>query len=258
MPSIKIGSETTRDQATRLTDPDDTMSPLYRASSRLTSQVRSSSDEIPIVASPVESSPLAAMYAPVDSSGLSSPTSLVDPVDIDFSGSTLLPSSSSPRTSADTILPKLSNGVAASLNRGDTSSSALSTSSSPGTTTSIPSQRERALSSSSGTTHLLPPTLLNAPIAAVPIPLESVPSSTMAASIRAAAVDLGAGPEGVPTLIKWQDEDGQSVPGAGGAAFGPSQVFVTGTFAKGWKTKIELKKNKLSIADSFPVDARLG
>ena len=58
-------------------------------------------------------------------------------------------------------------------------------------------------------TVLLPPNLFNAPLAAIPIPLFSVPSATIAASLLASAVDLGAGKDGVPTLIKWKNEDGQ-------------------------------------------------
>ncbi|GAA5935976.1 hypothetical protein JCM3775_003548 [Rhodotorula graminis] len=91
---------------------------------------------------------------------------------------------------------------------------------------------------------LLPPAVFNAPVAALPIPLLSVPSQTIAQSLMAAAVDLGAGEGGVPTLIKWRDEDGQEAADVskGKAAKGPRGVFVTGTFAKGWKTKIELRK----------------
>ncbi|GAA6050017.1 hypothetical protein JCM3770_001916 [Rhodotorula araucariae] len=89
---------------------------------------------------------------------------------------------------------------------------------------------------------LLPPAVFNAPVAAIPIPLLSVPSQTIAQSLIAAAVDLGAGPDGVPTLIKWKNEDGQAPAEGGKPARGPSEVFVTGTFAKGWKTKIELRK----------------
>ncbi|GAA5918526.1 hypothetical protein JCM1841_003282 [Sporobolomyces salmonicolor] len=91
---------------------------------------------------------------------------------------------------------------------------------------------------------LLPPTLFNAPVAAIPIPLLSVPSQTIAQNLIAAAVDLGAGNEGVPTLIKWKNEDGQEPEDSekGGKAKGPKEVYVTGTFAKGWKTKIELRK----------------
>lgn len=89
---------------------------------------------------------------------------------------------------------------------------------------------------------LLPPTMFNAPVAAIPIPLLSVPSPAIAADLVAAAVDLGAGEEGVPTLIKWKDEDGQVRASADGPAKGPNEVFVTGTFAKGWTTKIELRQ----------------
>ncbi|GAA5864351.1 hypothetical protein JCM1840_006754 [Sporobolomyces johnsonii] len=91
---------------------------------------------------------------------------------------------------------------------------------------------------------LLPPTLFNAPVAAIPIPLLSVPSQTIAQNLLAAAVDLGAGDQGVPTLIKWKNEDGQEPANkeTGGKAKGPKEVYVTGTFAKGWKTKIELRK----------------
>ncbi|GAA5986377.1 hypothetical protein JCM10908_003729 [Rhodotorula pacifica] len=95
---------------------------------------------------------------------------------------------------------------------------------------------------------LLPPAVFNAPVAAIPIPLLSVPSETVAKNLIAAAVDLGAGDKGVPTLIKWKDEDGQEKPdeGKGRKAKGPKEVFVTGTFAKGWKTKIELRKTDAS------------
>ncbi|BGP38920.1 galactose metabolism-related protein [Rhodotorula kratochvilovae] len=89
---------------------------------------------------------------------------------------------------------------------------------------------------------LLPPAVFNAPVAAIPIPLLSVPSQTIAQSLIAAAVDLGAGAQGVPTLIKWKNEDGQAPAQGGKPARGPGEVFVTGTFAKGWKTKIELRK----------------
>lgn len=91
---------------------------------------------------------------------------------------------------------------------------------------------------------LLPPRLFNAPVAAIPIPLISVPSATIAANLLAAAVDLGAGADGVPTLIKWKDEDGQQAAHQGKPPKGPKEVFVTGTFAKGWKTKIELNKTE--------------
>lgn len=95
---------------------------------------------------------------------------------------------------------------------------------------------------------LLPPAVFNAPVAAIPIPLLSVPSQTIAQSLLAAAVDLGAGEGGVPTLIKWKNEDGQVPPGKDGkGAKGPREVFVTGTFAKGWKTKIELRKTEYAV-----------
>lgn len=89
---------------------------------------------------------------------------------------------------------------------------------------------------------LLPPTLFNAPVAAIPIPLLSVPSQTIAQNLIAAAVDLGAGANGVPTLIKWKNEDGQEE--RKGNRKGPREVFVTGTFANGWKVKIELRKTE--------------
>jgi len=89
---------------------------------------------------------------------------------------------------------------------------------------------------------LLPPTLFNAPVAAIPIPLLSVPSQTIAQNLIAAAVDLGAGANGVPTLIKWKNEDGQEE--RKGSRKGPREVFVTGTFANGWKVKIELRKTE--------------
>lgn len=91
---------------------------------------------------------------------------------------------------------------------------------------------------------LLPPAVFNAPVAAIPIPLLSVPSQTIAQNLLAAAVDLGAGERGVPTLIKWKDEDGQEKAREGRGAKGPKEVYVTGTFANGWKTKIELRKTE--------------
>ncbi|BGP06961.1 galactose metabolism-related protein [Rhodotorula toruloides] len=93
---------------------------------------------------------------------------------------------------------------------------------------------------------LLPPAVFNAPVAAIPIPLLSVPSQTIAQNLLAAAVDLGAGERGVPTLIKWKDEDGQEKGREGRGAKGPKEVYVTGTFANGWKTKIELRKTDAS------------
>lgn len=202
-PPTSIAISTKSPAITRLTDPDDTTHPLYKASSRLTSQVRLSSDEMPIIVSPVDPSPLASRLAPSSSSTV------------------VLP----PNT------PLLRN----------ISSSALST------TSSVASHSGETPSSN----QLLPPTLLHAPAAAIPIPLDSVPSPTIAASIRAAAVDIGAGPEGVPTLIKWQNEDGQRPAANGKPAQGPAQVFVTGTWAKGWKTKVELRKIKCVAPSSF-------
>ncbi|GAA6019095.1 hypothetical protein JCM10207_006541 [Rhodosporidiobolus poonsookiae] len=96
-------------------------------------------------------------------------------------------------------------------------------------------------------TVLLPPQVFNHPVAAIPIPVLAVQSSSLAEGLLAAAVDLGAGEEGVPTLIKWKNEDGQEAPrrlpdGSMSQGKGPQEVYVTGTFAKGWKTKIELRK----------------
>lgn len=69
------------------------------------------------------------------------------------------------------------------------------------------------------------------PAYSIAAPLPSVLASQPAT--QAAAVDLGAGPEGVPTLLTWKNEDEPA-----------GKVFVTGTFAKGWRTKIEMRKKE--------------
>ncbi|GAA5974693.1 hypothetical protein JCM5350_001252 [Sporobolomyces pararoseus] len=120
----------------------------------------------------------------------------------------------------------------------------LSAESIPSGTSVIASPTNSKVSTPTGQTPspavLLPPTLFNAPVAAIPIPLLSVPSPTIAQNLIAAAVDLGAGENGVPTLIKWKNEDGQEE--RKGVKKGPKEVYVTGTFANGWKVKIELRK----------------
>ena len=59
-------------------------------------------------------------------------------------------------------------------------------------------------------------------------------------AVQAATVDLGAGPDGVPTLLTWKAEE-QTSDDPSKPTEGAHQVFVTGTFANGWNTKIELR-----------------
>lgn len=107
-----------------------------------------------------------------------------------------------------------------------------------------------------------------APIAALHPGLASDPEAQ--ASVAAATVDFGAGPDGVPTLLTWKADQefvpsgAKMVPGAKGNIKGkgkvgeagqdeeeeaqlphtPEKVFVTGTFAKGWNAKIELRRKE--------------
>ncbi|BGP14903.1 hypothetical protein JCM10213_003740 [Rhodosporidiobolus nylandii] len=171
----------------------------------------------------------AAVFAPVASTNPAVPTSSLLPPHT----SSPFPPSNAP---SDTVHapPVPSSALPLAADRIPSGTSVIaSPSASRGGTPTVPSPAV-----------LLPPAVFNAPVAAIPIPLLSVPSQTIAQNLLAAAVDLGAGPDGVPTLIKWKNEDGQ-VPAAqskDGKARGPKEVFVTGTFAKGWKTKIELRK----------------
>lgn len=86
-----------------------------------------------------------------------------------------------------------------------------------------------------------------APIAALTAELAQDPKAQEA--VKNATVDLGAGSDGVATLLTWKAEE--ETTGASGLdgtgtllSKVPSQVFVTGTFAKGWSTKIELRRNQ--------------
>jgi hypothetical protein len=86
-----------------------------------------------------------------------------------------------------------------------------------------------------------------APIAALNPTLSQDPKAQEA--VKAATVDLGAGPDGVATLLTWKAEEettgSSGLDGTGALKTKiPSQVFVTGTFAKGWSTKIELRRNQ--------------
>jgi hypothetical protein len=112
-------------------------------------------------------------------------------------------------------------------------------------------QRSTAVSefsSSSGgaSSHPLPAA---APLVALTGSLSNDPAA--AEAVKAATVDLGAGAEGVPTLLTWTPGEGEGKEGGmkEGEA-GPSKVYVTGTFAKDWTTKIELRKKK-SVALFF-------
>jgi hypothetical protein len=89
-----------------------------------------------------------------------------------------------------------------------------------------------------------------APIAALNPTLSQDPKAQEA--VKNATVDLGAGPDGVATLLTWKAEEettGTSgLDGTGALQTKiPSQVFVTGTFAKGWSTKIELRRNQYVV-----------
>ncbi|KAM0745751.1 hypothetical protein T439DRAFT_360326 [Meredithblackwellia eburnea MCA 4105] len=252
---------------TPIADPDDTLHPGFTASPRLTSDVLLSSDKMPVIISPVtEEVPTDSPFGPTDGptvGGASSggatvhsvPTrvttslgeaaailapSSVDPPPITALEHDLLPPHTSPpfppsTAPSDTVVAPVVPTQSLPLSP-DNIPSGTGVLGSP-VHTPNPGNTPRV----SSPAVLLPPTLLNAPVAAIPIPLLSVPSATIAASLMAAAVDVGAGVDGVPTLIKWKDEDGQGVD-ANGKPFGPKEVFVTGTFAKGWKTKIELRK----------------
>lgn len=243
-----------------LIDPDDTVHPGFKASPRLTSAVLLSQDRMPVLVSPVtEGAPAGSPFAtqPTTPSGLSHPavttptTSLAGAVDSLFhtapiSSNHLLPPHTSPPFASTSVAPVetvLAPPVPvdslpiseADIPSGTAVLGSPVASPAPGATPTgvVPSPAV-----------LLPPRLFNAPVAAIPIPLLSVPSATIAASLLAAAVDLGAGADGVPTLIKWKDEDGQTRASGGRPATGPKEVFVTGTFAKGWKTKIELRQTE--------------
>ena len=229
-PSISVFSPA------QLVDPDDTTSPHFTNSARLTSQVLLSQDRMPVIVSPITEEPPRMMMADgrelrqveygliphvftpsLLSTGMSTPDALVPP-----GSSAPFPPVELP---SETIFTK-TKSIA------DKSDGIL-------TPVSIAS----ASSSFTSPQLLLSPEILKAPSAAVPIPITSITSSgSLASSLLASVVDLGAGPDGVPTLIKWTNEDGQSVGGDGVKEEGPKEVFVTGTFAKGWKTKIELRK----------------
>ena len=82
-----------------------------------------------------------------------------------------------------------------------------------------------------------------APIAALNPTLAQDPRVQQA--VQAATVDLGAGPDGVPTLLTWKADEETMLNGEKGMQTGtPEKVFVTGTFAKGWNAKIELRRKE--------------
>ena len=82
-----------------------------------------------------------------------------------------------------------------------------------------------------------------APIAALNPTLAQDPKVQQA--VQAATVDLGAGPDGVPTLLTWKADEETMLNGEKGMQTGtPEKVFVTGTFAKGWNAKIELRRKE--------------
>ena len=257
-----------------LADPDDTLHPGFTASPRLTADVLLSSDHMPVIVSPVaedgpNDSPFEShSHSPAMSIAPSTPSSLSHAASI--LSQSAIAEHPYPSSKTDLLPPHTSTPYPPSHAPTDTvvapvvptQALPLSPDAIPSGTGVIPSP----MHSPTHTAHLtapnvlLPPNLFNAPVAAIPIPLLSVPSATIAASIMAAAVDVGAGPTGVPTLIKWKDEDGQGVD-ANGTAIGPKEVFVTGTFARGWKTKIELRRARCVwisfLADCSSTDPRL-
>jgi hypothetical protein len=239
-----------------LLDPDDTLHPSYKASPRLTSDVLLSSDRMPVIVSPAgEDGPPGSPFV-TTGAGAGAVSQPMLPVSLSSAVAGIVASSTVDAGSVPQILlpPHTSSPFPPALLPQDTilapripiNSLPIAEGAIPSGTSVISSPLPTPLGSDprlSGSV-LLPPNLFNSTIASTPIPLHSVPSATIAASLLAAAVDLGAGAEGVPTLIKWKNEDGQTEAKEGRAAEGPKQVFVTGTFAKGWKTKIELRKSE--------------
>jgi len=76
-----------------------------------------------------------------------------------------------------------------------------------------------------------------------------------AEAIKTATVDLGAGAEGIPTLLTWTPGEGVGKEGGPETGEGmPKKVYVTGTFAKGWTTKIELRKKKYVYTEEVGVE----
>lgn len=89
------------------------------------------------------------------------------------------------------------------------------------------------------------PTPQPLPVVAPLATLAAVSNPNAVEAVKAATVDLGAGPDGVPTLLTWTPGEGEGREGnPTNNPAGPSKVFVTGTFAKGWTTKIELGKKE--------------
>lgn len=243
---------------TPMIDPDDASHPGFQASPRLTSAVLLSSECMPVLVSPsAEEFPLDSPFGGANTStsrkievrttSLSGVfNSIAAPFEVAGAKPalphlTLLP----PHTSAPyppTNPP--TNSVLAPLI--PSASLPISADKIPSGTAVIatPPKSPTGSTGTSSARVLLPPSIFNAPVSAISIPILSVPSATIAASLLAAAVDLGAGADGVPTLIKWKNEDGQTAASVGKKASGPREVFVTGTFSNGWKTKIELRRTE--------------
>ena len=95
-----------------------------------------------------------------------------------------------------------------------------------------------------------PPNTLPAAVPFAAVNLGRAQNLKTQEAVQAATVDLGAGPDGVTTLLTWKaaEEEGEASTGGfsgpKGDAARPQQVFVTGTFAKGWGTKIELRRKE--------------
>ncbi|KAI5480421.1 AMP-activated protein kinase beta subunit [Pseudohyphozyma bogoriensis] len=254
-----------------LTDSDDVIHPGFKGSPRLTSDVLMSSDKMPVMTSPMteEGGSKEYPFGPAPDAAKPSFPALNDvsrpPTPVSLTGvaqAILAPVTPAPTfatVAAHNLLPPTTStpyppthapleSVVAPLIPVDhlpiaesdipsgTGVVASPVPSPPqaGTPNQAPSPQSTAV--------LIPPAVFNAPAAVIPIPLLSMSSEAVAENLRTAAVDVGAGQDGVATLIKWKDEEGQGKT-PDGKAFGPKEVYVTGTFAKGWKMKIELRKN---------------
>lgn len=105
-------------------------------------------------------------------------------------------------------------------------------------------------SQASTPTNCATPTPL--PVVAPVATISALSNPSAVEAVKAATVDLGAGPDGVPTLLTWTPGEGNGREGGTiDRPGGPSKVFVTGTFAKGWTTKIELRKKESVFSLSF-------
>lgn len=109
----------------------------------------------------------------------------------------------------------------------------------------ITADQAQSAAGSSHTPNTCPTPTNPLPVVAPVATIAALSNPNAVEAVKAATVDLGAGPEGVPTLLTWTPGEGNGREGvAADRPGGPSKVFVTGTFAKGWTTKIELRKKE--------------